>query len=95
MGYLVCRNRRGNLQESQGESAGINVLLITELHYTAKESIIISYIFLMGGGLAATITGANKFTPSDKRYIDFDLVLITLPMMLSGVIVGVRIQKQR
>ena len=93
MGYLVCRNRR----ESAGIAGGsiIYVLLITELHYTAKESIIISCIFLVGGGLAATITGANKFTPSDKRYIDFDLVLITLPMMLSGVIVGVRIQKQR
>lgn len=46
----------------------------------------------MGGGLAATITGANKFTASGKRFIDFDLVLITLPMMLSGAIVGVFIR---
>jgi len=43
----------------------------------------------MGGGLAATITGAKKFTPSGKRYIDYDLVLTTLPMMMSGAIVGV------
>ena len=59
------------------------------MDYTAKESIIITYIFLMGGGLAATIAGAQKFTPEGKRFINYDLVLITLPMMMSGAIVGV------
>jgi len=43
----------------------------------------------MGGGLAATMTGAKKFTAEGKRYIDYDLVLITLPMTMSGAIVGV------
>jgi hypothetical protein len=32
------------------------------LKYTAKESIVISYIFLMGGGLASTLSGALKKT---------------------------------
>lgn len=43
----------------------------------------------MGGGLASTFAGARKFTASGQRYIDYDLVLITLPMMMSGAIVGV------
>jgi predicted RND superfamily exporter protein len=43
----------------------------------------------MGGGLAATLTGVKKFTPSGKRYIDYNLVLLALPMMMSGAIVGV------
>jgi hypothetical protein len=59
------------------------------MNYTAKQSITISYIVLMGGGLAATLTGFKKFTASGKRYIDYDLVLLTLPMMMSGAIVGV------
>ncbi len=43
----------------------------------------------MGGGLAATIVGANNFTPKGRRLIDYDLVLITLPMLMSGSIFGV------
>jgi hypothetical protein len=43
----------------------------------------------MGGGLASTITSARKFTPEGKRYIDYDIVLITLPMTMSGAIFGV------
>jgi hypothetical protein len=33
------------------------------LNYTAKGSIVITYIFLMGGSLASTIAAAKKFTP--------------------------------
>lgn len=43
----------------------------------------------MGGGLAASVVGARKFTPKGKKLIDYDLVLITLPMMMSGSIFGV------
>jgi hypothetical protein len=39
-----------------------NILLIAGMGYTAKESIIISYIFLIGGSLATTIAGARKVT---------------------------------
>lgn len=45
----------------------------------------------MGGGLAVTLTGAKKFTASGKRYIYYNLVLLTLPMMMSGAIVGVQV----
>lgn len=48
-----------------------------------------TYIFLMGGGLAASVVGAKKATSKGKRLIDYDLVLLTLPMMMSGSIFGV------
>ena len=43
----------------------------------------------MGGGLAASIVSARKVTGKGKRVIDFKLVLLTLPMMTSGSIIGV------
>ena len=43
-----------------GGGAIINVLLITGLGYNAKDSISITYIFLMGGGLASTIASIRK-----------------------------------
>lgn len=52
------------LMKSAGIGGGTiaNVLLIVGLGYNAKESIIITYIFLMGGGLASTIASLNKKT---------------------------------
>jgi hypothetical protein len=43
----------------------------------------------MGGGLASTIASLKKKTPEGKRLIDYDLVMLTLPMMMSGAIFGV------
>lgn len=87
------RNNQCSLRIIQSAGLGggsiINVMLISGLNYSAKKSITISYIILIGGALAAIITGAKKFTPSGKRCIDYDLVIRTLPMMMSGAIVGV------
>ena len=49
-----------------------------------------TYIFLMGGGLAATLASAKKVTIKGKRMIDFNLVMLTMPMMISGSILGVK-----
>lgn len=43
----------------------------------------------MGGGLASTIASLKKKTEEGKRLIDYNLVMITLPMMMSGAIFGV------
>jgi uncharacterized membrane protein YfcA len=59
------------------------------LGYDAKDSVIVTYIFLMGGGLASTLASLKKKTEEGKRLIDYDLVMITLPMMMSGAIFGV------
>lgn len=72
-----------------GGGAIINVLLITGLGFNAKESVIITYIFLMGGGLASTIASATKKNGQGKRLLDYNLVMITCPMMMSGAIFGV------
>ena len=88
---------KGSITQSAGIGGGtlINLLLIGGFDYTTKESIIMSYIFLMGGGLAATLASAKKVTANGKRLLDFDLVLLTLPMMISGSIVGVHFLKHR
>lgn len=46
-----------HLFKSVGISAStiINILLVIGLNYTPKQGIIMTYIFLIGGGLAATI----------------------------------------
>lgn len=63
---IICRNLASNddITKSAGSGGGavINVLLIIGLGYNAKESIIITYIFLMGGGLASSIASLNKTT---------------------------------
>jgi hypothetical protein len=59
------------------------------LGYDAKDSVIVTYIFLMGGGLASTLASLKKKTEEGKRLIDYDLVMITLPMIMSGAIFGV------
>lgn len=43
----------------------------------------------MGGGLATSIASARKRTIKGKRVIDYDLVMLTLPMLVSGTIFGV------
>ena len=43
----------------------------------------------MGGGLASSIASLKKKTEEGKRLIDYNLVMITLPMMMSGAIFGV------
>ena len=43
----------------------------------------------MGGGLASTIASCEKMKQSGKKVIDYELVMITLPMMMSGAIYGV------
>lgn len=43
----------------------------------------------MGGGLASTIASLKKTALSGKKLIDQDLVMITLPMIMSGAIIGV------
>lgn len=43
----------------------------------------------MGGGLASSITNIKKSSEAGKHVMDYDLVMITLPMMMSGAIYGV------
>ncbi len=77
--------------QSAGSGGGIiiNVLLIIGLGYNTKDSVFISYIILMGGGLASTLASFKKKLSSGKSIIDYDLIMTTLPMIMSGAIFGV------
>jgi len=54
-----------------------------------KKSVTITYLFLFGGALASTIINYRRADENGKRLIDYNLILMTLPMLISGVIFGV------
>jgi hypothetical protein len=58
--WYFTGKERSTQAAGNGGGAIINVLLITGLGYNAKDSISITYIFLMGGGLASTIASIRK-----------------------------------
>ena len=59
--------------------------------YTASESMAITYIFLMGGALASIYSNYGKRNKSNtKNLIDENLVILTLPMTVSGSVIGVK-----
>jgi hypothetical protein len=45
----------------------------------------------MGGGLAAICSNINRKDRNRKRLMDYSLILLTMPMMISGAIMGVTI----
>ena len=72
-----------------GGGAIVNVLLMMGLGYSSRESIPITYIFLMGGGLASTFASSKKKSLEGKMLIQTSLVVSTLPTMMCGAIIGV------
>jgi hypothetical protein len=62
------------------------------LGYEAKESMSITYIFLMGGAFASMLTNFSKKNPkTGGPLMDYNLIMITLPMAVSGSLCGVAI----
>lgn len=58
--------------------------------YNAKESMSITYLFLMGGAFASLVKNYKREMPNRKSFvIDYNLVILTLPMIASGSIFGV------
>jgi hypothetical protein len=58
--------------------------------YNAKLSISITYIFLIGGSLASIWKNAVKKNPKTGRsYVNLNLILLTIPTMISGSLLGV------
>ena len=59
--------------------------------YTTKNSMAITYLFLIGGS-CASIYGSygKKIEKSNKNLIDYDLVMLTMPMTISGTMFGVK-----
>jgi hypothetical protein len=66
------------------------MLLMMGMDYPAKVSISLTYLFLAGGSIAAIWKNATKKSPkTGKSYVKLDLVLLSLPTMLSGALFGV------
>ncbi len=62
------------------------------LGYDAKDSMSITYIFLMGGAFASMIKNKNKKnTKNGNPLMDYTLIMITLPGAVSGSLFGVSI----
>jgi hypothetical protein len=60
------------------------------LGYGTKDSMAITYIFLLGGCVASIYSNYGKRNKEDtKNLVDESLVVITLPMTVSGSVVGV------
>lgn len=60
------------------------------LGYDAKDSMSITYIFLMGGAFASMIKNKNKKnTKTGNPLMDYTLIMITLPGAVSGSLFGV------
>lgn len=63
------------------------------LGYETKESMAITYIFLIGGSVASMYSNYGQRTKDQvKNVIDSNLVIITLPMTVSGSIFGVTLK---
>ena len=58
--------------------------------YEAKESMSITYIFLMGGAFASMWVNFQKKNPRNGGpLMDYNLIIVTLPMAVSGSLCGV------
>ena len=88
------RNLTGtnNLTQSAGIGGGpiINICLMVGLGLDAKKSMSITYLFLMGGAAASMYKNFKKIDPqTNKLQMNYDLIMMTLPMTATGSIFGV------
>jgi hypothetical protein len=63
--------------------------LLLGIGLDAKTSISITYIFLIGIGLASTVSNFKAVDSKGIKVLNYDLLICTLPMMMSGAIFGV------
>ena len=58
--------------------------------YSAKKSMSITYLFLLGGSTASMLKNFQKKNPkTGGPLMDYNLIAMTLPMSASGSILGV------
>jgi len=61
--------------------------------YSTKNSMAITYLFLLGGSFASIYSSYGKklSKKSNINLVDYDLVLLTMPLTISGTMFGVNI----
>ena len=68
----------------------LNITLMMGFGYGTKESMAITYIFLLGGTVASMYSNYGKRNKQNTNHlIDENLVILTLPMTVSGSVIGV------
>ena len=80
------------ITQSAGIGGGpiLNICLMIGFGYSAKQSMSITYLFLMGGAVASMWKNFKKVHPEMKvLQMNYDLIMITLPMAACGSIFGV------
>lgn len=60
------------------------------LGFGPKTAMALTYIFLMGGSLAAMIQNHHKKRKNGYPVVDYELLELTLPLTLAGAIFGVQ-----
>ena len=81
-----------NLTQAAGIGGGpiINICLIIGLGFETKASMAVTYIFLLGGSTASIYSNyGKKVGKTNRNAINTNLVIMTLPMTVSGSIFGV------
>lgn len=59
-------------------------------HYSTKQSMSITYVFMMGGAVASMIKNYHKLRPDiHTLLVDYNVIIVTLPMVASGSLFGV------
>jgi len=69
----------------------LNPILQYFFIYSAKKSITICYIIILFGSVGNLFNLYKETLPNGVPIIYYDLIIITLPLMLSGAIYGVSI----
>ncbi|KRX06345.1 hypothetical protein PPERSA_04958 [Pseudocohnilembus persalinus] len=64
-------------------------IILGILNYDAKQAIAISYVLIFGGSCGNFLNNYNKQTENQTPLIWYDLVLLSIPYLLSGAIIGV------
>lgn len=60
------------------------------LGYDAKDSMSVTYVFLMGGAFASMWKSRDKKNPKKGGPLaDYNLIMVTLPAAVSGSLFGV------
>ena len=73
-----------------GYSGGFIVvpILLTYFEYTAKEAVQLSFVILLFSGISYMINALPKKTKDNVPLLDYDLIVISLPLSSIGSIFG-------
>ena len=76
-----------------GGGASLIVILLWKFEYEIKAAIAVNVLMLFGSSLGNFAINARKRTVNGLPLINFALVVISLPMLLCGALLGIYINR--